>query len=242
VTFSNGTACVWRTAALFGRMAPDLLLDLVELPEAIKRVLGQGRLQCYVDLEELAPHVSCTSDLQDAWRHIRRRRHKQRIKARVGIHLEFSPVGRQMLLRIGAVPTRRVLIPHRRWISGFPASSIANESPQVSSLGFPRPWGQHFDRRVVRVQVRRRQHILGQRPGLGLRRLPPPSHYRTTGYCLPATEHCRLSKQRKISELNPHGLLSHCIRFDACQSPGNARFSPARYGFDEEGLALPGSL
>jgi hypothetical protein len=62
-------------------------------------------------------------------------------------------------------------------------------------------------------------------PGLGLRRLPPPSRYRAAGYCLPGSENRRLSQLYKISELNPHGLLSHCIRFGACQSPGKRQCS-----------------
>jgi hypothetical protein len=47
---------------------------------------------------------------------------------------------------------------------------------------------------------------------------------------------------RSISELNPHGLLTHCVRFAPASHPanGNTRYRPARYGFDRAGLAPAG--
>jgi len=47
---------------------------------------------------------------------------------------------------------------------------------------------------------------------------------------------------RSISELNPHGLLTHCVRFAPASYPanGNTRYRPARYGFDRAGLAPAG--
>jgi len=47
---------------------------------------------------------------------------------------------------------------------------------------------------------------------------------------------------RSISELNPHGLLTHCVRFAPASHPtnGNTRYRPARYGFDRTGLAPAG--
>src|SRR5271169_2256935 len=47
---------------------------------------------------------------------------------------------------------------------------------------------------------------------------------------------------RSISELNPHGLLTHCVRFAPVSHPtnGNTRYRPARYGFDRAGLTPAG--
>ena len=47
---------------------------------------------------------------------------------------------------------------------------------------------------------------------------------------------------RSISELNPHGLLTPCVRFAPASHPtnGNTRYRPARYGFDRTGLAPAG--
>ena len=47
---------------------------------------------------------------------------------------------------------------------------------------------------------------------------------------------------RSISELIPHGLLTHCVRFAPASHPtnGNTRCRPARYGFDRAGLAPAG--
>jgi hypothetical protein len=47
---------------------------------------------------------------------------------------------------------------------------------------------------------------------------------------------------RSISELNRHGLLTHCVRFAPASHPtnGNTRCRPARYGFDRAGLAPAG--
>jgi hypothetical protein len=47
---------------------------------------------------------------------------------------------------------------------------------------------------------------------------------------------------RSISELNPHGLLTHCVRFapTSCPVNGNTRYRPARYRFDRAGLAPAG--
>ena len=47
---------------------------------------------------------------------------------------------------------------------------------------------------------------------------------------------------RSISELNPRGLLTHCVRFAPASHPanGNTRYRPARYGFDRAGLAPAG--
>jgi len=47
---------------------------------------------------------------------------------------------------------------------------------------------------------------------------------------------------RSISELNPHGLLTRCVRFAPASHPanGNTRYRPARYGFDRAGLAPAG--
>jgi len=47
---------------------------------------------------------------------------------------------------------------------------------------------------------------------------------------------------RSISELNPHGLLAHCVRFAPAShlTNGNTRCRPARYGFDRAGLAPAG--
>ena len=47
---------------------------------------------------------------------------------------------------------------------------------------------------------------------------------------------------RSISELNPRGLLTRCVRFAPASRPtnGNTRCRPARYGFDRAGLAPAG--
>jgi hypothetical protein len=47
---------------------------------------------------------------------------------------------------------------------------------------------------------------------------------------------------RSISELNPRGLLTHCVRFASASHPtnGNTRYRPARYGFDRAGLTPAG--
>ncbi len=47
---------------------------------------------------------------------------------------------------------------------------------------------------------------------------------------------------RSISELNPHGLLTHCVPFAPAShtANGNTRYRPARYGFDRAGLAPAG--
>ena len=47
---------------------------------------------------------------------------------------------------------------------------------------------------------------------------------------------------RSISELNPRGLLTRCVRFAPASHPadGNTRFRPARYGFDRAGLTPAG--
>jgi hypothetical protein len=47
---------------------------------------------------------------------------------------------------------------------------------------------------------------------------------------------------RSISELNPHGLLTRCVRFAPASHPtdGNTRCRPARYGVDRAGLAPAG--
>jgi len=51
----------------------------------------------------------------------------------------------------------------------------------------------------------------------------------TAGYCLPALNTVGFRNGEEISELNSRGLLPHCIRFDACQSPGKRQCSfPAR--------------
>src|ERR1700674_2122249 len=47
---------------------------------------------------------------------------------------------------------------------------------------------------------------------------------------------------RSISELNPHGLLTRCVRFTPASHPvnGNTRFRSARYGFDRAGITPAG--
>ena len=47
---------------------------------------------------------------------------------------------------------------------------------------------------------------------------------------------------RPISELDPHGLLTRCVRFAPASHPanGNTRYRPARYGFDRAGLTPAG--
>src|ERR1700674_1322117 len=47
---------------------------------------------------------------------------------------------------------------------------------------------------------------------------------------------------RSISELNPHGLLTRCVRFAPASHPanGNTRFRSARYGFDRAGITPAG--
>jgi len=41
---------------------------------------------------------------------------------------------------------------------------------------------------------------------------------------------------------DPHGLLTHCLRFAPASHPtnGKTRYRPARYGFDRAGLAPAG--
>lgn len=45
-----------------------------------------------------------------------------------------------------------------------------------------------------------------------------------------------------ISELIPHGLLTHCVRFAPASHPanGNTRYRPARYGSNRAGLTPAG--
>jgi hypothetical protein len=47
---------------------------------------------------------------------------------------------------------------------------------------------------------------------------------------------------RSISELNSHGLLTHCVRFAPASYPtnGNTRYRPASYGVDRAGLTPAG--
>lgn len=59
-----------------------------------------------VQVEPLAAHVRPTGDFQHARRNAGFARHKERLKARIRIHLQLALEAGQMLLRIFAMPTR----------------------------------------------------------------------------------------------------------------------------------------
>ena len=110
----------------------------------------------------IAARVRQAGDFLDARSHPGFVRHKERLKARVRIDLQLALEARQMLLRIFAMPTRRVPIPHRRRIGGTPSRSVANVSPQMTAFGLARAGRQHLDRRVIGVDIRGRQHVFRQ--------------------------------------------------------------------------------
>jgi hypothetical protein len=87
-------------------LAADGRLDFVQLTDAIQRLASQWRGMGLVQVEPLAAHVRPTSDFQDTRRHAGFARHKERLKARVRVHLQLALEAGQMLLWIFSMPTR----------------------------------------------------------------------------------------------------------------------------------------
>jgi hypothetical protein len=156
-----------------------MIFDLIQTAHALERLFGERRVLRDVHLKKMSPRMCHARNLLDARRNPGLCRQEQRLEAGVRIDLQLAFKARQMLLRIFAVPTRRVLIPHRRRIGGSPPSAIAYISPQVTTFGLAGTGGEHLDRGVIRIEVLGRQHMLGQCRDQGTEQLtggPDPLH------------------------------------------------------------------
>ena len=80
--------------AFIGRLAPDIGLNLVKRANAVKRLFGNGRLICCVNIKELAP------DMGPVGRFRHGSRFEDGIEARIAIGMQNALEGLEMSLRM----------------------------------------------------------------------------------------------------------------------------------------------
>src|SRR5579863_9396822 len=91
---------------LFGRSAPDITFDRVQLCDPLQCLGGQRRSMRHLQVIELAPHMGPTGRFLDLSALIKM------MKSCVGIRLQDAAEAAQMLAWMLATPIRRVRKPH----------------------------------------------------------------------------------------------------------------------------------